>query len=382
MTEDTKPTIVVVIGAPFSGKSDLVDKLTSAYGFGKFKVARRSRVAQASEIKRAWKRGNDTAIAAVAWNDWIYLSRCFTDAVRIIRVIVYEPVVDISIKRLSKQNLPPEEHARLALDIERGTLEMRDIVEYTASPDRLQRFHIISSPTTEVFDQFVRDYDPTATPGIWIGDYETALRVARIPSATFENGEMLRGGRPIPSLVPGTITSTHADSDPILAYPSGLPFADPVNHPRVCPFCEKGDLVLTEEPYTQMITGVKFAHLAWPYFLCTACKSEIITPAQAKAMDNAIKTWRKGLRITAAACRNPDTGEVFCLPPPARHHHLIHAGYGHNTGYHEQGFMTTYGTFVDRANGREIADYNDQILKTPRDWANTSKDTLFSEDLW
>lgn len=76
--------------------------------------------------------------------------------------------------------------------------------------------------------------------------------------------------------------------------------------------------------------------------------------------------------IAAAAIR--DKRGVFTLPPPNRHHHILHAFDA--VGPHEQGFITDGGKFVSRRKALGIAIANGQIGKLP------GKTELFSEDLW
>lgn len=85
-------------------------------------------------------------------------------------------------------------------------------------------------------------------------------------------------------------------------------------------------------------------------------------------------------RIAAAALRVD--GEVWTLPPPARHCHLVDAwssahwrdGQPGRIGPHEQGFVTTAGRFVDRMVAASVAFAAGQT-ETPRP-------QLYSEDLW
>lgn len=91
----------------------------------------------------------------------------------------------------------------------------------------------------------------------------------------------------------------------------------------------------------------------------------------------------RGERIASAALRV--AGEVWTLPPPVRHCHLVHAwsqSHWRDGGptpipEHEQGFVTSTGRFVDRVEARRIAKEAGQLL--PR--ASVGED-LFSEDVW
>ena len=83
------------------------------------------------------------------------------------------------------------------------------------------------------------------------------------------------------------------------------------------------------------------------------------------------------LRIVSAAL-NVD-GLIISLPPPARHHDLIHPYFnltGHQIGPGEQGFLASDGRFVDRRTATSIAVRAGQVEnpKWPPD--------LYSEDLW
>jgi hypothetical protein len=96
------------------------------------------------------------------------------------------------------------------------------------------------------------------------------------------------------------------------------------------------------------------------------------------------------LRIVAAAIRMGQM--VYAKPPPARHHTVMWWLFGvgpdgektHQEIYphmryewHEQGFITSEGMFVDRLTARMIATAADQLLPRALDLAE-----LFSEDVW
>ena len=92
-------------------------------------------------------------------------------------------------------------------------------------------------------------------------------------------------------------------------------------------------------------------------------------------------------QISAAALLIDD--QIITLPPPARHHHLIHAacsvGYTDYVAQSMQGFVTTYGRFVDREEAMVIARRANQVI--PRTSGYTEGEIndgpkLFSEDLW
>lgn len=74
-------------------------------------------------------------------------------------------------------------------------------------------------------------------------------------------------------------------------------------------------------------------------------------------------------------------GEVWQLPRPARHHHVLMALDnvlpGRAIEAHEQGFMTNTGRYVTRQEAARIAEYSGQIAGKLHAPPN-----LFSEDLW
>lgn len=69
-------------------------------------------------------------------------------------------------------------------------------------------------------------------------------------------------------------------------------------------------------------------------------------------------------------------GQVFTLPAPARHHHLIWV-YGDMSG-EGSGFITNFGYFIYREEAWGIAEAAGQII--PRD--GQIPGTLYSEDVW
>lgn len=93
------------------------------------------------------------------------------------------------------------------------------------------------------------------------------------------------------------------------------------------------------------------------------------------------------LRIVAAAVRrldpnkawtpNDDEPDVnwmtYTMPRPARHHNILHTMPGDALNV-EQGFLTSDGQFVGRAEGMRIARSAGQT--------DSDRQTLFSEDLW
>lgn len=79
--------------------------------------------------------------------------------------------------------------------------------------------------------------------------------------------------------------------------------------------------------------------------------------------------------IVAAAIMKD--GELWTLPRPARHGHIIRAYAdvtGKAMGSAGQGFVTDHGVFCDRATAARHAYECDQIVEPERE--------LFTEDLW
>lgn len=75
-------------------------------------------------------------------------------------------------------------------------------------------------------------------------------------------------------------------------------------------------------------------------------------------------------------------GMTVSMPKPFRHHHIVHR-YAEANGkdyFHDQGFITSKGDFVDRHTAFLIAHKAGQIK--PRVAGNYDGDELFSEDLW
>lgn len=87
-------------------------------------------------------------------------------------------------------------------------------------------------------------------------------------------------------------------------------------------------------------------------------------------------------RIAGAAIYH---GGIFSLPPPARHHTILHTlaltlGVDVMTIPPEnQGFITSTGRFVNRVEAYHIASQANQLIKEAH---RGDQRKLFSEDLW
>lgn len=82
--------------------------------------------------------------------------------------------------------------------------------------------------------------------------------------------------------------------------------------------------------------------------------------------------------IVCVAIRH--AGQVYSVPRPGRHHHVIRKMAGTGLGpeaMHDQGFLTSSGRYVDRKEALRIAAAVGQIKVKTR-----PADRLFSEDLW
>ena len=82
-----------------------------------------------------------------------------------------------------------------------------------------------------------------------------------------------------------------------------------------------------------------------------------------------------------------ETGKVWSLPKPNRHHNVIHLidQNGHKARG-EQGFIAD-GKFIDRKTAKTYASQNGQELNNEQYFAvhnreKVNRDYLFSEDLW
>lgn len=83
-------------------------------------------------------------------------------------------------------------------------------------------------------------------------------------------------------------------------------------------------------------------------------------------------------RIKAAAIKNKETGVVWSLPVPARHHDLIQVCTDWDKRIFEQGFITEDYHYVDRTEAKKIAVEANQLVTDIR----LTSHHLFSEDVW
>lgn len=78
-------------------------------------------------------------------------------------------------------------------------------------------------------------------------------------------------------------------------------------------------------------------------------------------------------------------GATISLPPPARHHTILHSlslvlrGSALNVPPQNQGFLTSAGRFVNRVEGFYIAERAGQIVTKS---GNPGEPNLYSEDMW
>jgi hypothetical protein len=82
-------------------------------------------------------------------------------------------------------------------------------------------------------------------------------------------------------------------------------------------------------------------------------------------------------RIVAAAMKKGEA--IFAVEKPGRHGSIFKAlnDIGMELNEDDQGFLTSFGRFVDRRSGCTIARAAGQILKK-----TGPADVLFSEDMW
>lgn len=86
------------------------------------------------------------------------------------------------------------------------------------------------------------------------------------------------------------------------------------------------------------------------------------------------------LKVAAAAVLHD--GKVYTLPPPARHHTILHMMYEQGIRQDattEQGFVLSDGDFCTRKAAYIVAEMAGQIL---RHTSNGDQTVLYSEDLW
>lgn len=85
-------------------------------------------------------------------------------------------------------------------------------------------------------------------------------------------------------------------------------------------------------------------------------------------------------RILMAANRHPGTGQIWAVEQPGRHSHVCWTMDAHcvpNDQMTDQGFLTSYGRYVDRREAVAIAVSSNQLLDLQH-----HPELLFSEDLW
>lgn len=85
------------------------------------------------------------------------------------------------------------------------------------------------------------------------------------------------------------------------------------------------------------------------------------------------------IRTIAAAAVLLD-GKIYTLPPPARHHTIMHwlSAQGISPHLAEQGFVDNEGKFLGRHPALQVAADAGQFIRDPTAPANG----LFSEDVW
>ncbi len=77
----------------------------------------------------------------------------------------------------------------------------------------------------------------------------------------------------------------------------------------------------------------------------------------------------------------PDAKQIFAMAPkPARHHHILHQIFGARAQDKGQGFVTSTGRYVDRAEAWLIAAAAGQLL--PHAPTDGRGGRLYSEDVW
>lgn len=87
------------------------------------------------------------------------------------------------------------------------------------------------------------------------------------------------------------------------------------------------------------------------------------------------------LRIVSVAVIGSD-GKVYSLPPPNRHHNVIHMLHSLGLRPHkDEGFLDSHGTFRSRVQSMVIATEAGQVNRRKGDKYYQGP-KLFSEDLW
>lgn len=86
--------------------------------------------------------------------------------------------------------------------------------------------------------------------------------------------------------------------------------------------------------------------------------------------------------VVASAVRHP-VGIIFAIAKPGRHHHCISAMVTVDAAgmeyTHDQGFVTSWGRYLDREDSFNVATAANQIIKKS---GSLGSDELFSEDVW
>lgn len=83
--------------------------------------------------------------------------------------------------------------------------------------------------------------------------------------------------------------------------------------------------------------------------------------------------------ITGVAVRHGD--KVYSLPPPNRHHNILHSLKPKYAGEYEEGFIDDTGKFVSRLDAMKIAENNGQLTRRPGKEFYQGPE-LYSEDIW
>jgi hypothetical protein len=91
------------------------------------------------------------------------------------------------------------------------------------------------------------------------------------------------------------------------------------------------------------------------------------------------------VKVIAAACRFGPL--ILSMPPPARHHSIMHAMYflgaDGRCPLADQGFLLDDGSYADRQTALKIATAAGQLIKNSEaDSSPIAPPNLYSEDLW